>query len=56
MTHRFLSSCTVDVIYAVNGQTYAVAEVAGFTLELSGNIVEKWSPDGMVRQLTIRRF
>nr|XP_022335017.1 peptidyl-glycine alpha-amidating monooxygenase B-like [Crassostrea virginica] len=41
----------LDVIYAVNGQTYAVAEVAGFTLELSGNIVEKWSPDGMGFQM-----
>ena len=36
MTHRFLSSCSVDVIYAVNGQTYAVAEVAGFTLNSQG--------------------
>ncbi|XP_048733179.2 peptidyl-glycine alpha-amidating monooxygenase B-like [Ostrea edulis] len=36
----------LDVIYAVNGQSYLVSEVVGFTLELSGNIVEKWSPDG----------
>lgn len=41
----------VDVIYAVNGQTYAVSEVLGFTVELSGNIVEKWSPDGLVLKL-----
>lgn len=37
----------LDVIYAVNGQTYSVSEVLGFTVELSGNIVEKWSPDGL---------
>lgn len=41
----------VDVIYAVNGQTYSVSEVLGFTVELSGNIVEKWSPDGLVLKL-----
>ncbi|XP_061162895.1 peptidyl-glycine alpha-amidating monooxygenase B-like [Saccostrea echinata] len=41
----------LDVIYAVNGQTYFVSEVVGFTLELSGNIVEKWSPSGMGFQM-----
>lgn len=41
----------LDVIYAVNGQDYRVSEVVGFTLELSGNIVEKWSPAGLGFQM-----